>query len=390
VKILAIETSLDDTCAAVINDDRVMSNVVASQTAFHEEWGGTVPHIAKRKHLEWIDETIWRALKQSRDNLSRDQKGPGKSYPGITGIDAVAVTYGPGLAPCLEVGIAKAKELAKEWQKPLIAVNHLEGHLLSSLAKNSKEKTIPGNHIPGSKQLRSREGLSRDLLPALGFLISGGHTELVLVKAIGKYELLGETLDDAAGEAYDKVARMLQLGYPGGPILSELAKSGNPKAFPFPEPMRLRKDLNFSFSGIKTAALYKLRTIPGIPIPGNLTPGLTQIQSRGYLSRNETADFAASFQAAVMKMLMRRLKRAIELYQPKTVLLGGGVVSNVAIRTEARRVARKYDVKVMMPYNRKLFTDNAAMIGVAAWYKAQRGEFVKDLSKLDREPNLNF
>lgn len=341
--ILAIETSLDDTCAAVTRDDRVLSNVVASQVKFHEEFGGTVPHIARRKHQEWIDRVIEEALLRAR------------LRKGKQALDAVAVTYGPGLAPCLEVGIAKAKELAKNWQKPLIAVNHMEGHLLSSLAKNSK----------GSDGIKL-------IYPVLGFLISGGHTELVLMKGLGKYELLGETLDDAAGEAYDKVARMLNLGYPGGPILSELTKEGDPTRYPLPEPMRLRKDLDFSFSGIKTAALYKLREI------------------EEPMDRQAIADFAASFQAAVLKMLMRRLKRAIEQTSPKMILMGGGVVSNVVIRTEARRVARKYGLKIFSPYTQKLVTDNAAMIGVVGWYKAKRGEFVEDLDKLDRLPNLGW
>ncbi|OGV97115.1 tRNA (adenosine(37)-N6)-threonylcarbamoyltransferase complex transferase subunit TsaD [Microgenomates group bacterium RBG_16_45_19] len=351
--ILAIETSLDDTCAAVTVDDRVVSNVVASQVKFHEEYGGTVPHIAKRKHREWIDRTIDEAL---RLRSGRHQK--------ITDVDAVAVTYGPGLAPCLEVGIAKAKELAREWQKPLIAVNHMEGHLLSSLAKNRQGK----NKIQDLPEIR-------DQMPVLGFLISGGHTELVLMRGLGKYELLGETLDDAAGEAYDKVARMLNLGYPGGPILSELAKEGDPSRYPLPEPMKHRQDLNFSFSGIKTAALYKLRDL---------------YQIRDLNNRQFVADFAASFQQAVLKMLRRKFKRALEMYQPKMVLLGGGVVSNVAIRTEARKVANKFGVPVVIPYSPKLFTDNAAMIGVCAWYQAQRGEFVEDLGQLDRQPNLSF
>jgi N6-L-threonylcarbamoyladenine synthase len=272
----------------------------------------------------------------------------------VENIDSIAVTYGPGLAPCLEVGIETAVKLARKWDRHLIAVNHMEGHLLSSLAKNGK-----GN------------GGAMPEFPALGFIISGGHTELVLMQDFGKYELLGETLDDAAGEAYDKVARMLNLGYPGGPILSALAQKGNPTAFPFPEPMRLRMDLNFSFSGIKTAALYKLKSL-------------------GQLDKQQTEDFAASFQAAVLKMLMRRFKRAIELYAPKSVLLGGGVVSNVVIRNETRKVARKYGLKVHIPYNQKLITDNAAMIGVAGWYQAMRGEFVEDLDALDRQPNLNF
>lgn len=334
--ILAIETSLDDTCAAVTRDDKVLSNVVASQVSYHAEWGGTVPHLAKRKHLEWID----RVIKIARGKHS---------------IDAIAVTYGPGLAPCLEVGIAKAKELAVFWKKPLIAVNHMEGHLLSSFAKNSKGKG----------------GIPTPLYPAMGFLISGGHTELVLMKRVGEYVLLGETLDDAAGEAYDKVARMLKLGYPGGPILAELAKEGKP-TYKLPEPMRGRKDLNFSFSGLKTAALYKLREL------------------KVERDKEFIADFAASFQLAVLTMLKRRLKRAIEQYDPKMVILGGGVVSNLEIRSMTRKIARGYGLKVFCPYNQKLCTDNAAMIGITAWYKAQRGEFVDDMDSLDRKPNLNF
>jgi N6-L-threonylcarbamoyladenine synthase len=285
----------------------------------------------------------------------------GKSGYDGTGIDAVAVTCGPGLAPCLEVGVALARLLAAVWQKPLLAVNHMEAHLLSPMAKNSRGK----NRLP----------TSYPQFPVLGFLISGGHTQLILMRALGKYELLGETLDDAAGEAYDKVARMLNLGYPGGPILSELAKHGNPGRYPLPEPMRGRKDLNFSFSGIKTAALYKLRELE---------------KSGVVMNKPNTADFAASFQQAVLKMLMRRFKRAIELYAPKSVFLGGGVVSNIAIRAAARKVAREFGLKIFSPYTKWLYTDNAGMIGVCAYFQAKRGEFVKEIEKLERVPNLGF
>lgn len=340
---LSIETSLDDTCAAVTQNDRVLSNVVASQVEFHEEFGGTVPHIARTMHQKFITPVIDEALNRAHTQPEK--------------LNAIAITYGPGLAPSLEVGIAKAKELATKWQKPLIAVNHMEGHLLSSLAKNSQGS--------GSLDTNDLE------YPALGFLISGGHTQLVLVKAIGHYQLLGETLDDAAGEAYDKVARMLKLGYPGGPILSELAKEGRP-IYNLPEPMIHRKDLNLSFSGLKTAAKYKLE---------KLKPDY---------NRQFVADFAASFEQAVIAMLMRRLNRAINLYQPKMVLLGGGVVSNLAIRTATRKIAKNHGLKVYLPYSKKLFTDNAAMIGVTAYFKAKRGEFVENFDSLDRLPNLSF
>jgi N6-L-threonylcarbamoyladenine synthase len=342
--ILAIETSLDDTAVAVTQGNRVLVNIIASQVKFHEEWGGTVPDIARRKHQEWIEPVIARALRQA----------------GQPEIEAVAVTYGPGLAPSLEVGIRHAKEWAEKLAVPLIPVNHLEGHLLSSLAKNR----------------RGRGGLTEEelLLPALGFIISGGHTELVLVEAIGEYRLLGETLDDAAGEAYDKVARMLQLGYPGGPILAELALTGQP-IYKLPEPMTMRPDLNFSFSGLKTAALQALKKLEDVPH-----------------DRQFVADFAASFQEAALKHLMKRLKKAIELHRPKTLLLGGGVVSNVTLRQAARQVAFKYGIRVAIPYSPKLYTDNAGMIGVTAWYQWRQGRVMeKDKAMaIDRQPNLNF
>lgn len=336
--ILSIETSLDDTCAAVTRGQRVISNVVSSQTKYHASWGGTVPDIAKRLHQEWLPKVVDLAVHQA----------------GSPDLDAVAVTIGPGLAPSLEQGITHARHLTTKWSLPLIAVNHMEGHLLSSFAKT---KT-------------GTRGLPDSLFPALSFIISGGHTQLVLAKDIGNYTLLGETLDDAAGEAYDKVARMLMLGYPGGPILAEMAKLGSP-IYHLPEPMTTRKDLNFSFSGLKTAVRQYLE------------------KEKPELTKKFVEDFAASFQKTVFKHLMTRFRRAIDLYNPKMVLLGGGVVSNIALREECRRLANEYVLPIHFPYNKKLITDNAAMIGVVASYKFARGEF-SDLSSLDRLPNLNF
>jgi N6-L-threonylcarbamoyladenine synthase len=340
--ILSIETSLDDTCAAVTRGVRVISNVVSSQTTHHASWGGTVPDIAKRLHQEWLPQVVDLALRKA----------------GVPELDALAVTIGPGLAPSLEQGIASCRQLAAKLKLPVIAVNHMEGHLLSSLACNKN----------GNGPLKS--SLSSDQLPALGFLISGGHTELVLMTEIGRYQLLGETLDDAAGEAYDKVARLLMLGYPGGPILAEMAKSGTPK-YHLPEPMTMRKDLNFSFSGLKTAARQYLE------------------KAQPDLTKDFIEDFAASFQSAVFKHLMTRFRRAIDLYSPKTILLGGGVVSNLELRNLTRAVAKEYGLPTYIPYSKKLITDNAAMIGVVASFKYARHEFT-DPAKLDRLPNLNF
>jgi N6-L-threonylcarbamoyladenine synthase len=339
--ILAIETSLDDTCAAVTQDHRVLSNLVASQVQFHAEWGGTVPDIARRKHQEWLDPIINKAVRTA--GIKPHQ------------IDAVAVTYGPGLAPSLEVGLEHAKAWAKKLDIPLVPVNHLEAHLLATLA-TPKTQSV-------AKQLA---------FPALGFVISGGHTELVLIQAIGDYYLLGETLDDAAGEAYDKVARMLNLGYPGGPILAEMAKEGKP-VYKLPEPMLQRTDLNFSFSGLKTAAATALKKLENV-----------------HKDRQFIADFSASFETAVSKHLTRRLERAIKRYQPRSLILGGGVVSNVFLRKSIRQVARKYHLPVMIPYSKKLVTDNAAMIGVTAWYQYQHHRIIKNSLSIDRQPNLNF
>jgi N6-L-threonylcarbamoyladenine synthase len=320
--ILSIETSLDDTCAAVTCATMVMSNVVSTQTSYHAQWGGTVPDIAKRLHKEWLPKVVDVALKKA----------------GNPTLDAVAY----------------AKELAAQKKIPLIAVNHMEGHLLSSFVQTRN----------GTRGLASPE------YPALGFLISGGHTELVLMEAVGKYKLLGQTLDDAAGEAYDKVARMLMLGYPGGPILADMAKVGTPK-YHLPEPMTTRKDLNFSFSGLKTAARQYLE------------------KQKPKLTKEFIQDFSASFEKAVHKHLMTRLRRAINLHNPKMILLGGGVVSNVALRTLTRSVAKEYGLPTHYPYTKKLITDNAAMIGIAAYYQYVRNDFAK-LDKLDRLPNLNF
>ena len=341
--ILSIDTSCDDTCAAVTNNGSVLSNIISSQIEFHKEYGGVVPNLAKRMHQQLIDPAIAEALKRARTNLKE--------------IDAIAVTVGPGLAPALEIGIAKAKELVKRFKRPLIRVNHMEGHLLSSFARNSKG-------IGPFSKIKPRFSI-------LGLLVSGGHTQLVLMTDFGKYQLLGETLDDAAGEAFDKVARMLGLGYPGGPIISELAKNGKAK-YELPVPMIGSKDLNFSFSGLKTACLYKLQKLPR---PWN---------------KQFYCDFAASFENAAIEALMIKLKKAIAIYQPKQIVLGGGVINNLKLRKEARKVAGQFNLEVFIPYDKKLFTDNAAMIGVCAWHQAQRKDFFKKINLLDRKPNLNF
>jgi len=375
--ILAIETSLDETCAAVTIDDRIISNVVSSQIDLHKKWGGVVPVIAKRAHEERIDSVIKEALKQAKIQLKRHAEFSSASHrfrikSGMTRkvqddnelfylIDAIAVTLGPGQALALEVGIRKAKEIAQTFKKPLITVSHMEGHLLSSFAKNAAGS--------GSKFDKNEK-----VFPLLGLLISGGHTQLVLVTEMGTYELLGETLDDSIGEAFDKVGRMLGLGYPGGPIIERLAKEGDEYAFNLPIPMKGRKDLTFSYSGLKTAVRYLV----------------DDVKKEHKFNRQTICDIAASFQRVATASLIDRLKRAVIINKPKGLLLGGGVISNVYVRNKIRSSMKTFNLPVYIPYSKKLFTDNAGMIGVAAYFKAQRGEFVSDVSSVDRKPNLNF
>ena len=419
--IIAIETSLDETCAAVTVNDRVLSNVISSQVELHKKYGGVVPIIAKRAHEERIEAVMNESLKRasvqlrrhaeftrlagskrvSASNRFRIKSGMTKQVQDdsiYSAIDAIAVTVGPGQALALEIGIKKAKSLAKKYRKPLIAVSHMEGHLLSSFARNAAGNNPGGIHeklsrhsefisesnrfrIPSGILKVNKSGMTKQvqddgIFPLLGLLISGGHTQLVLVHGFGKYELLGETLDDAAGEAFDKVGRMLGIGYPGGPIIERLAKDGDERAFNLPIPMRKRRDenFNFSYSGIKTALLYLTR----------------ELKEQEKLDKQTIQNLAASFQRVVMLSLIDKLELAVNKTNPKGILLGGGVISNLYIRNHIRAAMSKLQLPVYIPYSKKLFTDNAAMIGVAAYFKAQRGEFISDIDELDRMPNLSF
>ena len=348
MKILAIDTSCDDTSVAITEEDRVLSNKISSQIEIHKKWGGVVPGIARRMHEENIDFVIQEALDQVKLTLED--------------IDVFAVTNGPGLAIALGVGIAKAQELAMKYKKPLVAVNHMEGHLYSALARNSAGN--PDIHYE---------------FPLLALLVSGGHTELVLMEDHGKYKIIGRTLDDAAGEAFDKVARMLELGYPGGPIIEELAERGDENRFNFPIPMTKTRSADFSFSGLKTAVLYTL--------PKVLTEGMDPSE------RAQTiCDIAASFQKTAVDALILKTQIALEdtdLEQPiRDIVLGGGVSANATLR---RRLRAEFGngYRIHTPNDKKLYGDNAGMIGVAAHYNALRGNFI-DPETIDRVPNLSL
>ena len=340
MKILAIETSCDDTCAAVLFGDRLASNIISSQTDLHKEWGGVVPDIAKRAHQERIMPVIMTALKRARMT--------------IEDVDVIAVTQGPGLAIALSVGVKTACELAIKYNKKLVAVNHVEGHILSNLLKNK-------NGLP-----------ERDIVfPATCLTVSGGHTKIILMKGIGEYEVVGETLDDAAGEALDKAAKLLGLGYPGGPVLETLAKNAKENILKLPHPLADKKTLDYSFSGLKTSFYYQIKDWPKDKINKNL------------------ANLANDFQESVFDTLIRKYKLAIEKYQPKTILASGGVLANLTLRKKLRKLARTFGTPLLMPVKKEFNTDNAAMIGMVGYFKALRKEWT-DPETLDRDPRLNF
>lgn len=350
MKILAIETSCDDTCAAVLDNDRLLANVISSQIDLHKKWGGVVPDIAKRAHQERILPVIATALtrafgiKKTSDIAVIIQKG-------MSEIDCIAVTIGPGLAIALSIGVNMAKDLAGKYNKKLVAVNHIEGHLLSNLVKNSSGS--PKREI---------------VFPCLALTVSGGHTKIILISEIGKYEVVGETLDDAAGEALDKAAKLLGLGYPGGPVIERLAEKGDEMFLVLPKAMADKKKLDYSFSGIKTSFYYKIKDWDKKIIADNLE------------------NLAASFQTAVFELLLRKFGLAIDKFIPNSLLASGGVMANHKLRKLLRQMASKRKLKIYMPPKKWLNTDNAAMIGLAGYYKAKRGEYEMDIANLDRNP----
>ena len=332
--ILAIDTSCDDTSVAITCGSYVLSNVIASQTELHRQYGGVFPTVAKQAHKENIAPTVLAALKRA----------------GVTWEDmqAIAVTQGPGLAPALEVGITQAKQYATQYQLPLIPVNHLEGHLLSVLAR-PKPRGTPWQKL-GSE-------LS-NINNALGIIVSGGHTLFVQVQRIGEYTTLGETLDDAAGECLDKIGRMLNLGYPAGPVIEQFAKNGNPKAIAFPLPLTTTKTYDLSFSGLKTAAR-------------NL---LEENSTTKVLQKQELYDFCASIQYAVFRHITYKLSKLLENQEFTQIWLGGGVATNATLRRMIRETMSSHkdqvrNPKLATPYSKKLCMDNAAMIGIVASYK---------------------
>lgn len=333
VLILAIETSCDETAAAVVKNGReVLSNTIYSQIDLHTVYGGVVPEIASRKHIEKMNPVIETALRDAGVSLEE--------------IDAVAVTYGPGLVGALLVGVAEAKAIAYGAGKPLVGVHHIEGH-------------ISANYIE-HKELEP---------PFLCLVASGGHSHLVLVKEYGVYEIIGRTRDDAAGEAFDKVARAIGLGYPGGPKVDKLAREGNPTAITFPRAKITDHPDDFSFSGLKSAVLNYLNhcEMKGIEV--------------------NRADVAASFQQAVIDVLCEHTIQAAKRIGMKKVAIAGGVAANSSLRRQMKEMCEKNDMVFYYP-SPIYCTDNAAMIGVAGYYEYEKG--VRDSWDLNAIPNLKI
>jgi N6-L-threonylcarbamoyladenine synthase len=327
-RILGIETSCDETAVAVVEDgSRALSSVVASQADLHAEYGGVFPEVASRQHVKVIDAVLESALKQAHIELAD--------------VDAIAVTRGPGLPGSLVVGLNLAKGLALGSGKPLFGINHIEGHLYSAWVQ-----------LNGDKKQKEPK------FPLLALIVSGGHTELILMRDHLRYERLGGTLDDAAGEAFDKIARLIGLGYPGGPAIQKAAEGGRAEAYKFPRAW-LDGTWDFSFSGLKTAVLHQVRDLT----PQSMQDALPLPDMPD--TRLPVANLAASFQAAVVEVLVGKTKAAAEAFKAKQVLVAGGVSANQALRTEMQAAL---DIPVHLP-PLELCTDNAAMIAAAGYYR---------------------
>ena len=333
VYILAIESSCDETAAAVVKNGReVLSNVIYSQIALHTEYGGVVPEIASRKHIEKINQVIEQALTDAKMKLEE--------------MNAIAVTYGPGLVGALLVGVSAAKAISFASGVPLVGVHHIEGHISANYIEN--------------KELEP---------PFICLVVSGGHSHLVVVKDYGEYEIIGRTRDDAAGEAFDKVARAIGLGYPGGPKIDKVSREGNPDAIHFPRAKVADAEYDFSFSGLKSAVLNYLNSC----------------QMKG--EAISTADVAASFQRAVIDVLVEHSMDAVERYGYKKFAIAGGVASNSGLRKAFEEVCGKKDITFYHP-SPIYCTDNAAMIGAAAYYEFQKG--IRHGFDLNAVPNLKL
>ncbi len=370
MRILAIETSCDDTGVAIVDIEKqknskfpnaiVVANLILSQTALHAKWGGVVPNLAKNAHVENLPKLWGEIVSRFTFHVSRP--------------NFITVTVGPGLEPSLWAGIEFAKKIGDELKIPVIGANHLEGHMYSFLlpqrdgrpmTDDRRRITEANTHHPSSIIRHPSPDIPR--FPAVVLLVSGGNTMLMLMKNITSWHVLGKTKDDAVGEAFDKVARMLGLPYPGGPAIEQVAKKGNPNAIAFPRPLLREKNYDFSFSGLKTSVLYYLQKNTNVRSP------TTDDRSESVIRHPSSVitDVAASFQAAAIEVLVKKTERAVVEFGARAIVLCGGVAANTALRNALQKSAENFDVTFIAPameYN----TDNAAMIAMAAYMRTAR------------------
>jgi N6-L-threonylcarbamoyladenine synthase len=358
MKILAIETSADDTCVAIVeatelatgSSFKLLGSAIQSQTDIHTEYGGIYPAMAKREHMKNIGPVYEIAMKEA-GNLT---------------IDAIAVTVGPGLEPALWVGIVFAKELALKLGVPVIPVNHMEGHIFSSFAHKTEAFEITDD---------------KDIFPILSLLVSGGHTELIVSPSLMKYKKIGQTRDDAVGEAFDKVARMLDLPYPGGPEIGKLAQEARTEnltpTFTLPRPMIHSKDYDFSYSGLKTAVLYLIRD--------------TDKNTEQKIADKMKKEIAREFEDAAFEVLIHKTLRAITEFDIKTLVVGGGVSASPYLREMLTKEVQKLNPHVTIHYPAPgLSTDNAVMIGVAGYFQYKQKKFLKEFDTMRADGNLSL
>ena len=362
--ILAIETSCDETAVAIVKFNRdkvdVLSNIISSQVKAHSKFGGVVPSLASRMHLKNMVPVLKRAFKKANINKNK--------------VDYIAVTKGPGLIPALMIGVNTAKTLSYALNKPLIGVHHIEGHIYANWLKESTKHV--SKRCRGSKahKVKNNFKLWKPEFPTLCLTVSGGHTQIILMKKSLSYKIIGETVDDAAGEAFDKVAKILGFGYPGGPLIEKMAKRGNKNEFKFTRPMINSKDYNFSFSGLKTAVLYEVRSC-----------------DRKDCNDQYKQDVAASFQQAVIDVLISKTIRAAKQYKVKNIILGGGVSANKELQRQLKKnIDKEMPNTKYQILNNKLSTDNALMIAIAAYYNIINNKNIKDWKNIKADANLKL
>jgi N6-L-threonylcarbamoyladenine synthase len=402
VLILSIETSCDDTGVALLGvkngQIKVLADFVSSQNDIHAPYGGVVPNLAVRAHYKNLPILLESVLKKT------DSKK----------VDLIAVTNGPGLEPCLWAGVRIARVLAEAMNKPIVGVNHLEGHIAANFIGGipnfefRMSKQIKNSHPTGGHPKGENFKFQISNFPIVCLIVSGGHTQIVLIKDIGKYKIIGQTRDDAAGEAFDKVAKILDLGYPGGPRISEYAKAGDKNSFKFPRPMADSSDFDFSFSGLKTAVLYAVKNAvsnssgsvneknDNNPAPGaksafnrGLRPNTAILKGKEYDKIRH--DVCAAFQQAAVDVLISKTIKAAVKYKAKAVMLSGGVSANNELREQMRKAVEKnLPFAICHSPSARYCTDNAVMIGLAGYWKFMRQGKGDKIEKIVAEANLNL